>query len=185
MTRTRLTLVPLLGILLIAACAREKTKPEDESPEAAAARATREVLDYKRRQLAFADSVLGNAKSVTDMAKEAGKTFEVGSVILRDSLMKFVNATPQCYRNGRSVDPYLAGTVTFYIHMSVVGSDVIRVQRSDWTSQAGTVADRCLDESATSWKIPMGVQKQGHYLLQVQFKQPIDTTAEASKLQKR
>ncbi|MFA6168800.1 MAG: hypothetical protein WC700_19405, partial [Gemmatimonadaceae bacterium] len=68
------------------------------------------------------------------------------------------------------VDPYLAGTVTFYIHMSVVGSDVVRVQKSEWTSQAGNMADKCLTEAATKWKFPMGMAKQGQYLLQVQFK---------------
>ncbi|MBA4070591.1 MAG: hypothetical protein C0497_01970 [Gemmatimonas sp.] len=173
MKLTRLTTLSLLAALSLAACGGEKVQPEGESTDVSLTPEQREaksVEEYQKRQASFADSVLGNARSVTDVAKSYGTGVEVGSVQMRDSLMKYVAATPQCFKNARDMDPYLAGTVTFYIHMSVVGSDVVRVQTSEWTSQAGTVADKCFNDAATNWKFPMGMAKQGQYVLQVQFK---------------
>ncbi len=169
----RLTTLSLLAALSLAACGGDKVQPEGEGADSALTPEQREaksVAEYQKRQASFADSVLGNAKSATEVAKGYGKEVQVGSIQMRDSLMKYVEASPQCFKNARDVDPYLAGTVTFYIHMSVVGSDVVRVQTSEWTSQAGTMADKCLTEAATKWKFPMGMAKQGQYVLQVQFK---------------
>lgn len=169
----RLTVLSLLATFALAACRGDKVQPDGAGADAALTPEQREaksVEEYQKRQASFADSVLGNARSVTEVAKGYGKGVQVGSVQLRDSLMKYVEATPQCFKNARDVDPYLAGTVTFYIHMSVVGSDVVRVQTSEWTSQAGNMADKCLTEAATKWKFPMGMAKEGQYVLQVQFK---------------
>jgi len=180
MKLTRLITLSLLTSLSLAACGREKVQPEggDNAAPTPEQQEAKKVLEYQKRQAAFADSVLGNAKGVQDLAKTYGKDIQVGNVAMRDSLVKYVAATPQCIRNGRDADPYLAGTVTFYIHMSVVGSDVVRVQKSEWTSQAGAITDKCFNEAATKWKFPMGMAKQGYYLLQVQFKpQRVETTA--------
>ena len=174
MPKNRLTALSLIVILAAAAaCGGDKVKPDGDSPDAMLTTEQREAKnaeDYRARQAAFADSVLGSAKSVVEVAKQYGGEVQVGSVQMRDSLLKYVEANPQCLKNGREVDPYLAGTATFYIHMSVVGSDVVRVQSSEWTSQAGTVVDKCFNEVAPKWKFPMGMAKQGQYLLQVQFK---------------
>ena len=169
----RLTTLSLLAALSLAACGGDKVQPDGEGADSALTAEQREAKsaeEYKKRQATFADSVLGNARSATEVAKGYGKGVEVGNVQMRDSLLKFVEAAPQCFKNARDVDPYLAGTVTFYIHMSVVGSDVVRVQTSQWTSQAGNMADKCLTEAATKWKFPMGMARQGQYVLQVQFK---------------
>lgn len=173
MTLIRLTTLSLLATFSLAACGGDKVQPDGEGADAtltAEQREAKNVEEYKKRQASFADSVLGNARSATEVAKGYGKGVEVGNIQMRDTLMKHVEATPQCFKNARDVDPYLAGTVTFYIHMSVVGSDVVRVQTSEWTSQAGNMADKCLTEAATKWKFPMGMAKQGQYVLQVQFK---------------
>ncbi|HEY3286290.1 MAG TPA: hypothetical protein VGJ96_04120 [Gemmatimonadaceae bacterium] len=169
----RLTTLSLIALLTAAACGGDKVKPDGDSADAALSPEQREIKqaeEYRKRQAAFADSVLGSAKSVSEVAKNYGPNVQVGSVQMRDSLLKYVQASPQCFKNGREIDPYLAGTATFYIHMSVVGSDVVRVQTSQWTSQAGTVVDKCFNELTPKWKFPMGMAKQGQYLLQVQFK---------------
>lgn len=169
----RLTTLSLLATLSLAACGGDKVQPDGEGTDSALTAEQREAksaAEYQKRQATFADSVLGSARSVTEVAKSYGKEIQVGSVQMRDSLMKFVEATPQCFKNARDMDPYLAGTVTFYVHMSVVGSDVVRVQTSEWTSQAGNMADKCLTEAATKWKFPMGMAREGQYVLQVQFK---------------
>lgn len=170
---SRLSTLSLFAMLTLAACSREKVQPEGAGADAQLTpeqQEAKKTADYRKRQAAFADSVLGTAKGVAELAKVYGKDVQVGSVRLRDSLMKYVAATPQCFKNGRDADPYLAGTVTFYVHFSVVGSDVVRVQKSEWTSQAGNISDKCFNDAAVKWKFPMGLSKQGQYLLQVQFK---------------
>ncbi|MBM3908846.1 MAG: hypothetical protein FJ363_12335 [Gemmatimonadetes bacterium] len=172
MQTSRITTLALV-VLLAAACGGEKVQPESEntaamlSPEA---RQAKEVEEYQKRQAAFADSVLGNAATAADVAKSYKGNVQVGSVAMRDSIAKFVGGVPECFKGARDTDPYVAGTATFYVHMSVVGSDVIRVQNGEWTSQAGQIAEKCLNEKATTWKLPMGLAKPGQYLVQVQFK---------------
>ncbi len=181
MRLNRLLTLSLLTTFTLAACGREKVQPEGASADAGLSPEQAELKkaeDYRKRQAAFADSVLGSAKGVAEVAKTFGKEVTVGNVAMRDTLYKYVEATPECLRNGRDADPYLAGTVNFYIHMSVVGSDVVRVQKSEWTSPAGVITDKCLNEAATKWKFPMGMAKQGHYMLQVQFK---PTSADSAK----
>lgn len=168
----RLTTLTLIA-LLATACGGDKVQPEGSDADASLTPEQREAKNaeaYKERQAAFADSVLGSAKSVTEVAKSYGGEVQVGSVQMRDSLLKYVQANPECFKRGRDMDPYLAGTATFYIHMSPVGSDVVRVQNSEWTSQAGNVVDKCFNDLTPKWKFPMGMAKQGQYLLQVQFK---------------
>lgn len=175
MTLHRLTPLTLLAALSLAACSGEKVKPDDAAGADSTAltpeqREAKEAEVYRKTQEAFADSVLKSSSNARQVAEKLGKAYAVGSIQLRDSLLKYVEKTPQCFKDAKDVDPYLAGTVTFYIHMSVVGSDVVRVQESQWTSQAGNFADKCFNEQARAWKFPMGSSKPGNFLLQVQFK---------------
>ena len=170
----KLTRTALIAVLALAACGRDKVQPADSSATEATMTPEQEeaksAADYKKRQAAFADSVLQTVTSTTKLTEKYGKDFAVGSLKMRDSLLVFVGRTPQCYKDGKSLDPYLAGTVTFYIHMSVVGSDIARVQESQWMSPAGNITDKCFNDAGRNWKFPMGMAKQGKYLLQVQFK---------------
>jgi len=171
MTLNRPIVLSVLAMLAMAACSREKVKPSDADTAAESdARARKAVQEYKTRQTAFADSVLQSASSTRQVVDKLGKAYEVGSLPMRDSLVQWVRRTPECYANGKALDPYLAGTVTFRIHMSVVGSDNVRVQESSWTTKAGGMVETCFNEAAAKWKFPMGMAKQGMYLLQVQFK---------------
>jgi hypothetical protein len=174
MKLNRLTTLSLLAMLAAAACSREKVQPADsDAADALLTPAQRELKkadDLKKRQQAFADSVLKTASSTRQIADKLGKNYQVGSVQLQDSLVKWVQRTPQCFKDGKAIDPYLAGTVTFRIHMSVIGSDNVTVQQGDWTSKAGTITEKCLTEQAMKWTFPMGLAKQGMYLLQVQFR---------------
>jgi hypothetical protein len=175
MKLTRLLTFSLAATFALVACGGDKVKPDDAAATADAAltpeqKEAKQALDYQKKQSAFADSVLGNAKSAVEVAKKYGANVQVGTVQMRDSITKYVSNNPQCFKSGRDLDPYLAGTVTFYVHMSVIGSDVIRVQTSEWTSQAGNAVDKCFNEITPKWKLPMGMAKQGQYMLQVQFK---------------
>jgi hypothetical protein len=173
MPTPRILTLALIAVLAAAACGGEKVQPDGSGADAALApeaKAAQEVAEYQRRQAAFADSVLGNAASAAEVAKSYAGNVQVGSVAMRDSIAKLVGSVPECFKGARDTDPYVAGTATFYVHMSVVGSDVIRVQKGEWTSQAGQIAEKCLNEKAAKWKLPMGMAKQGQYLVQVQFK---------------
>lgn len=170
----KLTRFSLLAVLTLAACGGEKVQPADSSAAVATMtpqeREAKAAEEYKARQKAFADSVLQTVAPTTKVVEKLGKGYAVGSLAMRDSLVSFIGKTPKCYVDGKDVDPYLAGTVSFFVHMSVVGSDVVRVQESQWTSQAGNITDKCFNDAARAWKFPMGMAKQGAYILQVQFK---------------
>ncbi len=172
----KITRIVLLSALTLAACGGEKVQPIGADSAAAAGAPTAEELEaknaaeYKRKQSAFADSVLKNSANPAAIVSKLGKGYEVGTVGMRDSLVAFIGKTPQCYSDGKNIDPYLAGTVSFYIHLNPAGSDVIRVQESQWTSQAGNVTDKCFNDASRQWKLPMGMAKQGSYVVQVQFK---------------
>lgn len=167
------TRIALLAVLTLAACSGEKVQPADTSAAAALTpeqEEARTAADYKKRQAAFADSVLQTVTPTTKIVQKLGKGYAVGGPQLRDSLLAFIAKTPQCYKDGKSVDPYLAGTVSFFINMNVTGSDVVRVQESQWTSQAGNITDKCFNDAALKWKFGMTVSKPGAFILQVQFK---------------
>ena len=171
MTLHRISRLAIVALLTLAACKGDKVKPDgaDAGPTPDEI-AKKDVADYKARQAAFAEKVLGDAASPAKVAEKVGKQAEVGSVKLRDALLKLIGQTPECFKNGRAMDPYLSGNVSFYIHINVTGSDIVRVQESTWTSQAGNLVDKCFTDAGRNWKIDMGVSKPGHFILQVLFK---------------
>ena len=54
--------------------------------------------------------------------------------------------------------------------MSVIGSDIGRVQESKWTSAAGNIADACFNEQMKIWKFDATFGKPAAYIVQIQFK---------------
>ena len=174
---TRIALLSALALSsVLAACKGDKVQPDGSDAAASDANLTPEqreaksAEDYRKKQAAFSDSVLKNSASTKAIVEKLGKGYEVGTVAMRDSILAHVAKTPQCYKDGKNIDPYLAGTVSFFMHLNPAGSDVIRVQESQWTSQAGNVTDKCLNEAARQWKLPMGMGKQAAYVVQIQFK---------------
>jgi hypothetical protein len=156
----------LLSLVGLTACGGDKKKEDDE---AAAAKAVSPV-EYRKRQQAFADSVLSTASPANALVQQLGKGYAVGSFRLRDTLA-FLSTKSECLKPARELDPYLAGTVSFFVHISVIGSDVTRVQESKWTSAAGNIVDACLNEQSTKWKFDGSFGKPAAYIVQVQFKQ--------------
>lgn len=125
---------------------------------------------YRKKQQAYADSVLNKASSAKQIVdKLGGKNYDVGSVRLRDTLAVLASKA-DCHAAGRKSDPWLAGTVSFYTFMSVVGTNVIRVQESQWTSAAGKAVDDCLNAAAKTWKLDSSFGPPKEYITQVQFK---------------
>ncbi len=154
------------ALVLAGACRKDKA-PSDEEVQAKPF----DVAAFKKKQAAFADSVLQTAPNAKKVAEKLGKKYEVGSVLLRDTVA-FLARDPKraCFDKGKKLDPYLAGTVSFWVNMSVVGSDVIRVEESTWTSKAGELVDECLLESAKSWKFSPAFGAPNAYIVQVQFR---------------
>lgn len=157
-------------ILTTAACGGDA---RDKSTKTSAARATPAVSpdEYRKAQERYADSVLNQLKTSDQVVKELGGDYQVGSVKLRDSLAALATKTG-CFLDGRKTDPYLAGTVSFFVFMSVVGSNVVRVQESatKWTSPAGNIVNSCLNVAAKDWKFDTTFGKPASYITQVQFK---------------
>ncbi len=173
MSNTRLTFVLISSLFVLAACG-DKTK--DDAGAKASTPAAVSPDEYRKRQQAFADSVLGASKPVAKVVEQLGKGYAVGPVALRDTLASLAQNT-NCFKTGRDTDPYLAGTVSIFAHMAVIGVDLIQVQRSDtkWTSAAGELVNACLETEMKKWKLDMRYGKPAAYIVQVQFK--TDTAA--------
>jgi len=156
----------VLSLLALAACGRDKAKDAEQ-----AAKANQVSPDeYRKKQTAFADSVLNAASPAKVVVEKLGKGYEVGSVRMRDTVATLAGNQTKCFENGKKADPYLAGTVSFFVHMNVTGSDVITVQDSKWTSSAGNIVEACLNEAARPWKLDASFGRPAAYIVQVQFK---------------
>jgi len=158
----------LLSLLALAACGGDKAK-DDDPATAATSKAPESPDAYRKRQQAFADSVLNANQTALTVVQRLGKGYAVGTVRLRDTVALLASKT-DCFPTARKTDPYLAGTVSFFVNMSVIGSDVSRVQESTWTSKAGNIADACLNEQSQQWKFDATFGKPAAYIVQVQFK---------------
>jgi hypothetical protein len=158
----------------VAACSGEKRKDDDETTASAQTKIAATALspdDYRKKQRAFADSVLNVTGSAKALVEKLGKGYAVGSTRLRDTLaLLAADKKTDCFTVGRKVDPYLAGTVSFWVNISVIGSDIVRVQESKWTSAAGNTVDACLNQAAKDWKFDATFGKPAAYIVQIQFK---------------
>ena len=169
----------------VGACGGDKTK-DDASSKAVNPNAV-SPDEYRKRQQIFADSVLNAAQPAAKVAEQLGKGYAVAPVALRDTIASLAQGT-NCFKTGRDTDPYLAGTVSIFAHMAVIGVDLIQVQQSgtSWTSRAGDLVNACLDTEAKKWKLDMRYGKPAAYIVQLQFKSdtsmiPKPDTAPAAK----
>ncbi len=154
------------GGLALAACGSDAKK--DDAAKANNPNAV-SPDQYRKRQQAFADSVLNVAAPASKIAEKLGKGYAVGSVQLRDTIAALA-VKSNCFAKGRANDPYLAGTVSIFAHMAVIGVDLIQVQDKQWTSAAGDLVDACLNAAMKDWKLDMSFGKPAAYIVQVQFK---------------
>ncbi len=157
------------SLFALAACGGDKTK--DDASTASANPDAVSPDQYRKRQQAFADSVLNAAKPASKVVEQLGKGYAVGPVALRDTIATLAEGS-NCFKTGRNTDPYLAGTVSIFAHMAVIGVDLIQVQTSDtkWTSAAGDLVNACLDVAMKNWKLDPHFGKPAAYIVQVQFK---------------
>jgi hypothetical protein len=165
-----MTLKRLIGVtvLALAACGGDKKTADDTEKGPISPNVSPE--QYRKRQEQFADSVLNATSSAKVVAEKLGKGYAVGSARLRDTVAFLAGEKTDCFQIGRKTDPYLAGTVSFWVNMNVIGSDVVRVQDSNWTSAAGSLVNACLGEQAKDWKFDTTFGTPAAYIVQVQFK---------------
>ncbi|MGH7665212.1 MAG: hypothetical protein ACRENI_13130 [Gemmatimonadaceae bacterium] len=76
-----------------------------------------------------------------------------------------------CYREfGLKSDPSLYGTVAMIVTVGGQGISQARVADSNWSSQAGSGVDRCLNErAALAWKLAPGAVSSGQYVVPLSF----------------
>ena len=170
MTLHRTKLALLCSLFALAACGGGDKTKDDANAKAVDPNAI-SPDQYRKRQAAFADSVLNAAKPASKVVEQLGKGYAVGSVALRDTLAS-LSQTSNCFKVGRNTDPYLAGTVSIFAHMTVIGVDLIQVQRSgtQWTSGAGELVNACLDTESKQWKLDTRYGKPAAYIVQVDRK---------------
>jgi hypothetical protein len=169
-----LTLCSLAALLSLAACGGDKAK--DDATATPNAQTAVSPDEYRKTQQAFADSVLQTTKPVGKLVAQLGKGYAIGQPVLRDTIGTLAQSA-DCYKVGRNTDPYLAGTVSVFVHMTVIGADLIQVQEANWTSKAGDLVNACLNLAMKKWKLdPLAsFGKPASYIVQVQF--TMDTTA--------
>jgi hypothetical protein len=159
----------LVALLAITAACGKKDKPADDD-EAVNPKGVDKVA-YQKRQQAFVDSVLGTAPKASQVAEKLGKKYDVGSTMMRDTIAVLAkDAKTGCFEKGKAINPYLAGVASFWVNLSPAGSDVIRVQESKWSSDAGALVDACLNDAAKQWKLSTALGKPGAYIVQIEFR---------------
>jgi hypothetical protein len=154
-------------LVLAAACGNDK-------PAANAGTGSNPPVDpavYKKRMAEFADSVIRSAPNAKKVAEKLGPKYEIAPIPLRDTVSALAKDPKRaCHDKGKALDPYVAGVVSIWVNMSVTGTDVIRVQESQWSSQAGKLVDDCLNAAASVWKLSTALGKPSAYIVQVQFR---------------
>jgi hypothetical protein len=171
MKLTNLKRVCVYSALALTACGGGDKAKDDASATPATPANALSPTEYRKRQQAFADSVINASKPAVKVVEQLGKGYAVGSITLRDTLASLANGSG-CFQTGRRTDPYLAGTVSIFAHMATIGVDLIQVQRSGttWTSAAGDLVNACLDTEMKKWKLDWSFGKPAAYIVQVQFK---------------
>lgn len=161
----------MIGATLVLAAACGGDKPAAAGGTEGSERPV-DVDAYKKRQAAFADSVINSAPTAKKVAEKLGPKYEIAPQMLRDSIAVLANDPKRaCFDKGKAIDPYLAGVVSMWVNMSVTGTDVIRVQESQWSSKvAGIAVDECLNAAAATWKLSTALAKPSPYIVQVQFR---------------
>lgn len=162
----------MLGAILMVAvaCGNDKAADAGASTDLPA---TEEAIKeaYKQKQAAWADSVLRTAPNATQVVKKLGPKYDSAPLALSDAITVLAKDPKYaCHDKGKAVDPYLAGVVSLWVNMSVIGADVIQVQTSQWTSELGTAVNDCLNTAAKSWTLSASLAKPGAYIAQVQFR---------------
>jgi hypothetical protein len=188
MNLTNLKRVCICSAFALTACGGGDKPKDDASTKPATPANALSPTEYRKRQQAFADSVINASKPAVKVVEQLGKGYAVGSIALRDTLASLANGSG-CFQTGRRTDPYLAGTVSIFAHMATIGVDLIQVQRSGttWTSAAGDLVAACLDTEMKKWKLDWSFGKPAAYIVQVQFKSDLnlipkpDTTQPAAK----
>lgn len=168
---SRYRIALLAGALVIAAaCGGDAADRKPAAGEGAPAPG-QSADEYRKAQQRLADSVLSHTSSAAEVVRDMGGDYAVGPARLRDTLSLLSEKTG-CFLEGRKTDPYLAGTVSFFVSMSVVGSTAVYVQENAtaWTSQAGNIVNSCLNVAAKDWKFGPSFGKPASYIAQVQFK---------------
>jgi hypothetical protein len=151
----------------VAACGSDRDAAAAESAGRTPVRVTREA--YGKSREVFADSVLRAAKPASEVAKDFGAEYTEASPKMVDSLTTLSNLT-DCFETGRKLDPYLAGTISYSVYMSTIGSTLIQIQHSKWTSLAGNVVNACLNLAAREWGFGTEFGRAGRHVAQVQFR---------------
>ena len=76
-----------------------------------------------------------------------------------------------CFQEfGQKSDPSLRGGVAMLVTVANEGVSNVGVANSNWSSNAGSAVNRCLNEKArTAWKLNPGEVKPGKYVVQLSF----------------
>jgi len=182
------SLVPL-GVLLLAACPRDKEEragsvPVDSTLTAAMAPDTAPPADLSTLTSNIPEAAPDTFKRRTakEIAAAEGRSLaaeNAATARIPDAPAELLTAVNRelafqrfCYQEfGQKADPTLAGNVAMVVRIGDSGVSETRVGNSRWTSNAGQAVNTCLSQKARqAWKVAPGAVKPGQYVVQLSFR---------------
>ena len=170
-----LWIVPMA--LLLAACPKDKqpaadtTVPVDTTGDSAVDLSTLETNLPPAAPDTFTRRNPADNPNARRPAASSGGNIPTAPAPLMAAVQREQAFSKFCYQEfGQKSDPQLRGGVAMVVTVGAGGITNATVGNSNWTSNAGSAVNRCLNEKARqAWKLEPGEVKAGRYVVQLSF----------------
>jgi hypothetical protein len=167
-------LLPL--VLVLAACPKddEAAQPPVDSTALAPADTTPTDLSQVATALppAAPDTfTVKKPEAPRTTRSSGGSTYPTAPSALMAAVQREQTFSKFCFQEfGQKSDPTLRGGVAMVVTVASSGISEASVANSNWTSNAGSAVNRCLNDKASqAWKLAPGEVKPGKYVVQLSF----------------
>jgi hypothetical protein len=159
------------AVLAAAACSSDK--PDDTTTLGGASMDTA-MAEWKARQRS-ADSLISAAPSERAIVEQLGASvYKEAQPEVREAVLRESEKTRDCYTNARrDLDPNLSTVLYILANFGAAGWDLVRVEKSNFTSDAGLAVNACINSRAkTEWKLPMRGVRPGAHIVKIVYTPP-------------
>ena len=171
----RLWIVPMA--LLLAACPKDKQPaadtavPVDTAADSAVDLSTLETSLPPAAPDTFTRRNPADNPDARRAASQPSASVPAAPAALMAAVQREQAFSKFCYQEfGQKSDPQLRGGVAMVVTVGSGGITNATVGNSNWTSNAGSAVNRCLNEKARqAWKLEPGEVKAGRYVVQLSF----------------
>ena len=173
----RLWIVPMA--LLLAACPKDKEPAADTAVPVDTMAAGDTAVDLSTLETnlppaapdTFTRRRPQDDPNVARATQPSGGNVPAAPAKLMEAVQREQAFSKFCYQEfGQKSDPQLRGGVAMVVTVGSGGITNAAVANSNWTSNAGSAVNRCLNEKARqAWKLEPGEVKAGKYVVQLSF----------------